>query len=405
MWNSVCKQFTKKVLLLSVVVTVVAEGTDGQTYLLGGASNLFSDGIATLTLPIPEQASSDTYTLRIVCKDDSNTNYHEANGEFAYVNPNQPAAPTGVTAAGAGDYKVNVSAAVSGDYDGLQFTAIDANGNVVSGMESVLLNKDGSPVSYDENGVMLLPESTAAAASYLIGGHFEQAVENEEGVTEQLVTGLSAGTYTIQVRSFKRVAGNAAVLLSEPAQTTVTVRTPVRTEIAITGFDASSRAGTTLTETVNGVTSSRTVFTTGDVLLQLSAAESFSGRWTLDGGYLEGNSGTVAEGTTAMVSLSGLTDGNHRFHFVGKNAYGDSTEANYMLTVDTLGPRLLLAEPVNGSLFSYKTGALDISGVTDENTILTVVDNTTGTTVYQGSAALTVDEAGRFSQTVTLDTS
>ena len=382
-------------------VTVVAEGTDGQTLLLGGSTNLFSEGQAVLTLNMPASARSDTYSLRIVCKDDIETNYHEANAEITYVNPNQPAAPTAVAAENAGDYKLNVTATVSGEYDGLQFTALDDEGNVVNGMSSVLLNKDGSVVSYDENGYMVVPESTTAAASYLIGGHYEQTVEDEDGQQVQMITGLSAGNYTIRVRSFKRVGDGAAVLLSAPTDVSVTVRQPVKTEIAIVGYDANSRAGIAVSESQNGEAYTRTVFTTGDVLLQLSAAESFSGRWTLDGGYQEGYSGTIAAGTTATVRLSGLNDGNHTFSFVGKNGYGDSTSATYILTVDTLGPRLMLAEPVNGSLFDYRTGSLVISGVTDNNTTMAVVDNTTNRTVFND--ALTVGEEGLFSQAITLD--
>ena len=386
-------------------VTVVAEGAQGQTYLLGGTNNPSAEGRFTMNLPMPQQALSDTYTLRIVCKDQTQRNHHECRTEISYTNPDQPAAPAGVTATNAGDYKLNVSATVTGAYDGLQFTAVDSQGNVVPGMESILMNKDGSVVSYDANGIMLEPESTAAAASYQIGGHFEQTAEDENGETVSYVAGLSAGNYTIRVRSFKRVADGAAVLLSAPAETTVTVRQPVRTEITITGFDANSRAGTPVSETANGDAYTRTVFTTGDVMLQLSAEEAFSGSWTLNGGYQEGGRGTIAEGTGATVRLSGLADGTHSFHFVGKNAHGDSTDATYILTVDTLAPRLLLAAPVNGSLFDYRTGELEISGITDKNTTLSVRDNTMDEVVYVGTAPLAVDNEGRFSQTVTLDTS
>ena len=386
---------------------VFAEGKDsGMSYLLGGAEEPFAGTERTLVLDLPAHMVSDTYTLRIIATDDQDTYYSEADVEITYTNPEQPAAPVGLGVENAGDYKVAVTVDDSAeDFDGYQFTAYDAEGNVVNGMSQILMYKDGSNVSYGEDGTILPPESGETADSYLIGGHFEQTVRNEDGSETTLVTGLSAGDYTIEVRRWKRTA-NGAVLVSEPAAVSVTVRQPVRTNIRVNVVSLSG--GSSLVKTItqgDGKTYEQTVFGSADVMLRLiSDAESFTGTWYLDGGRLEGGTGAITEQTkTANIPLTGLSDGTHLLSFTGKNQYGDAVAVNHQFTVDTQGPRLLLAEPVNGSLFDYWTGKLTVSGVTDAGSKLTVWDNTTHTAVYESAAALETEEDGRFTQEITLD--
>ncbi len=387
-------------------VTVVAEGQkNGQTWLLGGAENPFTDGAATLNLTMPEQAISDTYTLRIVCKDENGKHYHEENVEISYTNPNQPKVPTNVKVENAGDYKLAVTASADGEFDGYQFTAFDAKGNAVNGMSGILMNKDGSAVSYDENGLMLAPESEEAAASYLIGGHFEQTVENEDGEDELLVTGLSAGEYTIEVRTWKKVADGAAALVSEPVTASVTVREPVKTQIGIQAFGANG--GAPVEEILSqGKDQQVKMLTIGDrdVVVTLSSeTESFRGKWRVDGGFREEHRGALTDNTKqANLLVKNLEEGQHLFHFQGVNQYGDAVSVSFQFAVDTLGPRMLLENPVNGALFDYWTGALEIRGATDRDTAMTVMDNTTGKTVLS-KAALSLDETGRFRQEITLD--
>ncbi len=388
---------------------VFAEGKNsGQSYLLGGAEDPFATNERTLILDLPQQMVSDTYTLRIVATDDNDTYYSEVDVDISYTNPEQPSAPTGLGAENVGDYKVAVTVGDCAEsFDGYQFTACDAEGNVVNGMDAILMYKDGSSVSYGEDGMILPPESSEAADSYVIGGHLEQTVETEEDGETTLVTGFSAGEYTIEVRRWKRTE-NGAVLVSEPTTVSITVREPVRTVIRFNGVPLSG--GNSVVKTVtqgDGKTYEQTVFSSPDVLLRLtSETESFTGTWYLDGGYLEGASGQITEQTnTANVTLNDLKDGTHMISFEGKNSYGDGISAVYQFTVDTQGPRLLLAEPVNGSLFDYWTGKLNIAGVTDADSLLTVWDNTTQRAVYEAAAALETDEDGRFTQEITLDRS
>ena len=386
-------------------LTVVAEGKNhGQVYLLGGAMDPFADGETVLDLTMPEQAMGDTYTLRLVCSDDAASYYHEATAEFDYVNPNQPQAPTAVSAENAGDYKVAVHASASGEFDGYQFTAFDSEGQVVSGMSGILMNRDGSSVSYDGSGRIQSAASDAAADSYIIGGQFVQMILTGENAEQAHVTGLQAGEYTIEVRTWKRVADGVAVLLSEPVTTAVTVREPVESEIRVSASTADGKPSVTKTMTAGGESYQLTIFGSSDLVFTLSSTgERFTGKWSVDGGFRENLRGEITEATNlSNLVVTGLDDGEHLLQFRGRNQYGDAVAVTYSFAVDTLPPRMLLDAPVNGSLFDYWTGALEISGVTDQNVTIHVMDNTTGKTVLEKTAAQ-VDEDGRFNQPITLD--
>ena len=384
-------------------MTVVAEGrTSGQVYLLGGAEDPFVSGAAKLDLTMPGQAVSDTYDLRIICSSDEH--YQEITGEFVYINPDQPNAPTGVSAENAGDYMVAVAATAEGAYDGFRFTVRDAEGNIVNGMSDILLNKDGSQVAYDENG-LIRPSGSEAAASFLIGGRFEQTVMIAEGEQEQLITGLGAGEYTIEVRTWKKTAGGAGILVSEPTQTTITVREPVKTRLQVQANAVNGMASLTQTMT-NGTSDPYQVTTFADSSLNIrisSDTETFTGTWRIDGGFREDLRGEITEDTKQItLKVTDLAEGQHSLTFRGINQYGDSVSATYIFAVDTLGPRVMLDAPVNGGLFDYWTGELAITGLTDRGAMLTVIDNTTGQTLLENEV-LTLDEGGRFRSAVTLD--
>ena len=385
-------------------LTAVAEGkTDGQVYLLGGAEDPFSSGANRLDLIMPEQAVSDTYELRIICSDDDAQNYQEISAEFVYTNPNQPNMPTDVAAENAGNYMVAVTAAAQGAYDGFRFTVKDAEGKIVNGMSGILMNKDGTLAAYDENGC-IKASGSETAKSFLIGGRFEQTTENADGEKELFVSGLSAGDYTIEVRTWKKVAGGTAVLVSKPVETAITVREPVNTQLLIQA------------NAVNGIPALHQTMSSGDSAYEMavfadsalnirisSDAESFTGTWRIDGGSREDLRGEIHEATDQItLRVTDLADGQHRMTFRGVNQYGDSVSATYNFTVDTLAPRLMLDSPVNGSLFDYWTGELAITGLTDRDAVLTVIDRTTGQTLLENEA-LTPDEGGRFHSTVTLD--
>ena len=386
-------------------LTIVAEGKNsGEVYLLGGAEDPFASGAASLDLNLPEHAVSDTYDLRIICTDDDAQYYQEATAQFAYTNPNQPKAPTGVSAENAGDYMVAVSAAAEGAYDGFRFTVRDSQGSIVNGMSGILMNKDGSLIQYDEQG-MLRPASGESAASFLIGGRFQQTVLNAEGQEERITTGLNAGDYTIEVRTWKKTANGSGILVSEPAETAITVREPVKTQILVQANAVNGMAS--VKQTMQGSANDpyqMTIFADSSLNIRLSSdAEAFTGTWRIDGGFREDLRGEITEATNQFtMQVKDLAEGQHSLTFRGTNQYGDSVSASYIFAVDTLGPRLMLDAPVNGGLFDYWTGALAITGLTDQGAMLTVVDKTTGEIIVENEP-LNVEENGRFRATAVLE--
>ena len=385
-------------------LSVVAEGKDhGQIHLLGNVTAPFANGANTLTLALPENAISDTYTIRVTGTDDDNQIYHEAEASVAYVNPNQPAAPSAVSAKNAGDYKVAVSAAVQGDYDGYQFTAYDSKGAVVNGMSGILLHKDGTTVTYDGEGKIINALTDDTAEQYIIGGQFSQTGKDAEGNPTTFLAGFAAGDYTVEVRSWKKLP-SGALLLSSPAETRITVREPKASAITVQASAANGKAP--ITETLLPGTKDEhtiTVLADSTVKLTLSASDAVSGTWRIDGGFREDLRGEITNAAArTTLTVSGLEDGQHQLTFLGTNSQGDTVSTTFSFVVDTLGPRLLLAEPVNGGLFDYLTGELTISGVTDKNVSMTVEDRTTGHTVLQ-KTALRTNNDGAFETIVTLD--
>lgn len=387
--------------------TLIAEANgSGKTTLLGRVVNPVLTGGSSLTISLPGDLASGEYILRICASNEDGQYFSQADVPLTYSNPNQPASLTAadLSAANAGDYRVAVSVrdSASGSIDGYSFTAYDSAGNPVPGAADVLLYKDGTSVRYRDNGT-IAPGSGSAVSTFTIGGRYD-SFDPDDGTTVSV--GLAAGEYTIQVRRWKRVDDGAGILASEPVSVKLTVREPVDTEVFVTGTTAEGKAASTVTVAAgDGSTYNLPVFTSGDVNLTLSGSAPITGTWRLDGGTREGTHAEItAPAEQTQLPFSELDNGTHYLHFLGKNQYGDAVSASYRFVVDTIGPRLMISEPVNGGLFDYWTGSLTISGVTDRDALLTVVDNTTGQTLLHNvSAAELMDSTGTFTTTVTLD--
>lgn len=392
-------------------LTVFAEATDSsESKLLGRVENPFANGSA-VTFQLPADLHSGAYDLQVVATDEKSQFYSEAETIFLYNNPNQPQtlASNAISATNSGDYKVDVTIADTNTdaFDGYVFTAYDRDGNPVSGVSDVVLYKDGTSLTYNEDGT-IAPGSGKPVTSFTLGGQYVYTQTNPEtGENETVVIGFAAGDYTIQVRRWKRLSDGIEMITSAPVQVSVTVKEPVDTKLTVAA-SASARGNTKMVTMTrgDGVTYELPAVTSGNVRLDItSSGETVIGKWRLDGGTREGTSGTVVTAAKSIqLNFSKLEDGVHVFNFMGENEYGDAVAATYQFVVDTIGPRLLLAEPVNGSLFDYWTGKLTISGVTDKDALLTVVDNTTGKTLVSNvKASGVMDSTGTFTTTVKLD--
>ena len=332
----------------------------------------FSDG-DTIIIPLPENFETGTYNLRIIAEDDKANYYSEISKEISYINTNQPAAPTISNISNAGDYKVSVNVeADTSEFDGYILNAYDHNGNPVPGVTGVVIDKD----DVTDNKIT-------------IGGQYEYTDE-ESGETS--ISGFSAGYYQIGVSKFKTVNNGKSYLMSNETKTSVTVVNPSKSEITVTADKTST-------------SQEDNIFTADSVKLTLNSDEKFTGTWVLDTGSKEGNSGEVEElSNTLKLEFEDLADGTHRLEFIGKDETGDSIAVTYRFTTDTQGPRLMLDRQLEGSLFDYETGNVNISGITDMGTVFTIKDNTTNT-VLANKLAPVIDDSGEFSIDITLDSS
>ena len=412
-------EFTK----VSFIAANEETGEETLIYYQESATG-FADG-EVLTFTMPESLGSGTYSLSIVARDDHATYYSEATKEFTFTNPKQPAVPTIASVAGAGDYKLEVVMNADGAsdvFDGYVFSAYAFNSESnkyepVTGVENVLYYKDGSKLIYNEDGTVAASTGNCTSEPFTIGGHYESPYKDEEtGEPRTLIAGFSEGEYKLEVRRFKIVSAGKALLYSKPAEQMITVRKPVKTTVTVTTVLPNDGISKIITRTLgDGTTYEQEFINKNELSLVLSSStEKFKGSWKLDGGTRENTSGEIKE-LTAEVSLyfGNLEDGTHTLEFIGKNEYGDSTAVQYRFTVDTQGPRLMLAEPLNGSLFDYKTGDVVISGITDKDALLTVIDSDTAQVVIENvpmstnanakTDAIQIETDGNFTTNITVD--
>ncbi len=416
-------------------LTLFAEGEDvGASTFLGRAEKTaeepFRDEV-TMTFGLPETLSSGKYTLRVVARDAAAKYHSEASAPFTYTNPKQPQPLAGISVTNAGDYKVAVTVEDGAEdtYDGYVFTVKDASGNPVSGVDQLYYYKDGSELSYQEDGTIAAYTGQDVAEVFVIGGHYEYpytdiVVNEETGLEEEVettvVAGLSAGKYTVEARRWKRLADGTGMLRSEAVTAEVTVVEPKDTKILVAGETAAGVASTSVTVvrgegSANENSYSLMSYASGDITLTLTPDQgTIAGTWELDGGTRRIDKengeqkryyGTV-EALTDQISLSftDLTEGTHQLHFVGHNEQGDAVAATYQFMVDTIGPRLMLSEPSNGGLFDYWTGRMTVSGISDGDGILTIVDNTTGQTLLAGAKISDLQQDGStFTTEIVLD--
>lgn len=408
-------EFTK----MSFIAQNSETGEETLLYYEEQASGFAGGEVVSFTMP--ENLSSGTYSLSIVARDDEAKYYSEATKEFTYTNPKQPAAPTISNVEGAGDYKLSVEMnADETEFDGYVFDAYSLNSETgeyepVSGVQDILYYKDGSKLAYNEDGTIVESAGSSTTEPFIIGGHYESEYTDEEtNETHTLQVGFSEGEYKLEVRRFKIVDGNKTLLYSESDSQMVTVKKPVETEVVVEAVLPNDAVSKNMTLTLgNGTTYTQDFINCNEVSFVLSSStEKVKGSWKLDGGTRLGTKGEITElQQNASLYFNNLEDGTHTLEFIGKNEYGDSVGVKYRFTVDTEGPRLMLSEPLNGSLFDYKTGNVTISGVTDKDALLSVIDNDTKEVVMENvpmsmngaTGTITIAKDGGFTTNITLD--
>ena len=332
------------------------------------------------SLTIPADVPTGSYYIRAVySKSDEVNGVAFSQNKVNWTNSNTPGAAS-FTAKAAGNLQYALTILQDANTDGYLVTVYNANGTAT----------DFQQVSYD----------AAASGSTVIhvGGRY--TAMDADGNTQEF--GLTGGrTYTIGVTPYKKVSTSNNGVVGETAvygaEVKETCALPEMVTPTVT-FSA-DKAEKSRTETTNGETYQKPVYTANDLTITAKVSEAVTGTWKLD----SAESSTPFSSTASIsIPLTSLTEGEHTLTLEGAAADGDSFAATYTFTVDTLPPQLLLSSPVNGSFFG-KDGTLTVTGVTDADARFTLIRN--GTPICEGKT-LTSSEFnpvdGTFSFSVAL---
>ena len=331
-------------------------------------------------LAIPADIPTGSYYIRAVySKSDEVNGVAFSQNKVSWTNSNTPGAAS-FTAKAAGNLQYELTIPQNTNTDSYLVTIYNADGTVT----------DFQQVSYD----------AAASGSTVIhvGGRY--TAMDADGNTQEF--GLTGGrTYTIGVTPYKKVSTSNNGVVGETAvygaEVKETCALPEMVTPTVT-FSA-DKAAQSRTETTNGETYQKPVYTANDLTITAKVSEAVTGTWKLD----SAESSTPFSSTASIsIPLTSLTEGEHTLTLEGAAADGDSFAATYTFTVDTLPPQLLLSSPVNGSFFG-KDGTLTVTGVTDADARFTLISN--GTPICEGKT-LTSSEFnpvdGTFSFSVAL---
>ena len=331
-------------------------------------------------LAIPADVPTGSYYIRAVySKSDEVNGVVFSQNKVNWTNSNTPGAAS-FTAKAAGNLQYALTILQDANTDGYLVTVYNANGTAT----------DFQQVSYDA-------EASGSTVIH-VGGRY--TAMDADGNTQEF--GLTGGrTYTIGVTPYKKVSTSNNGVVGETAvygaEVKETCALPEMVTPTVT-FSA-DKAAQSRTETTNGETYQKPVYTANDLTITAKVSEAVTGTWKLD----SAESSTPFSSTASIsIPLTSLTEGEHTLTLEGAAADGDSFAATYTFTVDTLPPQLLLSSPVNGSFFG-KDGTLTVTGVTDADARFTLIRN--GTPICEGKT-LTSSEFnpvdGTFSFSVAL---
>ena len=340
-------------------------------------------GSTSVAIPMDTAAlPSGDYTLQAIAADSKQAMVSTKDVSFSYTNPNQPAPPQVSAVKSAGDYKVSFTVS-DADVDGYRINFYDAEGNLVSGVSGLMLEKSSTGNTYTAGGQATVPEYQTDEDGQLVLDSEGNLISTGNTVT----VGLEVGkTYTMGVSAYRTV--NGVTLYSEEATASVQVSAPNPPAFSwnadVEGTTVSTKAGeetfSTLTYRTNALT----------VTLTETKRQAVSGVWSLDGGAER----KVESQSTIQMELTELTEGSHTIRFQGTNSQGDAFLYTKSFSVDTTPPALLVSSPISGSFFG-SDGSVTLTGWTDGTLSLLVDGRAESITVTDGS----------FSQSLTLDDS
>ncbi|MGN0968557.1 MAG: S-layer homology domain-containing protein [Oscillospiraceae bacterium] len=304
---------------------------------------------------IPSYVPSGDYYIRAVySKTDEVNGVVFSTDTVHWVNNDTPGTAS-FTAKAAGNLQYELTIDPDTKTDSYLVTIYNADGTVTdfervsyeaAESGSTVINVGGAYDTVDENGN---PKQFGleGGETYIIGvtPYKETVTDYGNGYEEKSVV------YGTEVKS-------SEILLPEMVTPTVTF----------------SAAAQSRTETTNGQTYQKSVYTANTFTITATVSEAVTGTWKLDNDDSTSSTalvGTFTNTATISIPLNDLAEGDHTLTLTGAAADGDSFGTTYTFTVDTLPPQLLLSSPVNGSFFG-KDGTLTVTGVTDAGAIFTI---------------------------------
>ena len=352
----------------------LCENTDAEQpgYRIGAVDTGLANGGVSLSVPA-DVPSGDYYIRAVYSKtDEVNGAVYSANS-VRWTNSETPA-PAAFDARAAGDLQYELTIPQSGNTDGYLVTVYGADGKAT----------DFEQVSYEaaESGDTVIK----------VGGRYTS--EDQNGQPTEV--GLTGGeSYTIGVTPYKTVtigSGESALYGSEVKKNVGRLPAAVTPEITFSADKTAQKR----TETTNGTTYQKPVYTANALTVTASASEAVSGTWRLDESDTIHTFGSTSKLT---IPLTGLEEGEHTLMVSGSAADGDGFRTTYSFVVDTLPPQLMISSPVNGSFFN-RDGTITITGITDADARLTATAD--GTALCTGKTVTPDAKTGVFSLTLPL---
>ncbi len=380
----------------------LAKTTDPENdpgYSIGSITSNAAITAGTAEIAIPAELPAGDYYIRAVYSKDEMLNavkYSDA--AYTVTNTNTPANIGTPAIAPAGDLKYSVSIPASTDANttGYRVSVLDADGN----------ETDVANLTYDR--------AASGATEFEIGGSYVAPVKQDasnptSAAIGTSMAGLTGGeSYKISITPYKTMDtdgdGQEDSIIYGAEYLSAAIQLPVAvTPTAQVKSGDRTLAPVDSAHDGNNVT--LPVFTVSDLDMTATFSEAVTGKWVLDGSDLWEESSTAAaiygnfsDAASTDIALTGLTEGNHVLEVTGKAADGDRFSQNYMFTVDSTAPRLILSSPLNGSPFKTD-GTFTFSGITDSDaTVYVSIDEAAAAPVN-----LTLDLDGVFSTDLSID--
>lgn len=372
-----------------------AEDPTGDSgYLLGtytcGAGD--AKGKSNLTVAIPPELPSGRYYVRVMAsKAEEMRTMHVATKPldgtaftFTHTNPDEPAAPTAVAAANAGNLMLGVSVTdpqPAADCDGYVVNVYEVVDTLQPGQERDVAYELGPGpdeyLLYTDFTDITFEKDQAGKVEIAVGGTYPKLDKDGQAVVDAqgkpVIFGLQAGKeYRVGVRSFKAKASSGGsgaheydVYSPEKRSDAVTLRTPRPPKVTFVKPDPGVAPFAVVQRTVNSQSLDVVTFTTPDVKFSLTFDEPVaSGEWYIDSDPPQ----DVAVDETSVAINTKLYDGDHTITFTGVDADGDRVNYKRLFAVDTLPPSVL----VSTSGFFDEDGVLTLNAVTGSDSLLTV---------------------------------